>query len=90
MAGVSRIAQAQIEEAESIALAAAAILVELNPLTQTVTALKDQYSLERLQRIAQAAEAIRRRAIAQRPRNQLRTRKSIPWYHCLPLEFSNE
>lgn len=57
-----------LEEAETDALAAAAILADLSPLLTCATARADPYSLERLLRIARAAELLRQRAIARRPR----------------------
>ncbi|NTU82975.1 MAG: hypothetical protein HGA45_27015 [Chloroflexales bacterium] len=57
-----------LEEAETDALAAAAILADLTPLVHCATSRADPYSLERLQRIAHAAEQLRQRAIARRPR----------------------
>lgn len=61
-----------IEEAETDALTAAAILVDLSPLVRGAAARADTYALERLQRIFQAAEALRLRAIARRPRPNAR------------------
>jgi hypothetical protein len=52
-----------LEEAETDALVAAAILVELTPLAHCAAARADAYSLERLQRISRAAEQLRQRAI---------------------------
>lgn len=57
-----------LEEAETDALAAAAILVDLTPLVHCAAARVDAYSLERLQRISRTAEQLRQRAIARRPR----------------------
>ena len=90
MAGVKLPVQAQIEDAESLALTAAAILAELCPLARTAVARNDHYSMERLRRIAQAAEAIRRRAIAQRPQGHRRPRGSAPPFHCPTPESPND
>lgn len=90
MAGVNVMVQEQIEEAETLALMAAAILVELRPLAQATLALNDHYSFERLRRIAQAAEAIRRRAIADRPEGHRRRRLSASSFQCASLEFPND
>lgn len=57
-----------LEEAETDALAAAAILADLTPLLRCAAAWADPYSLERLQRISRTAEQLRLRAIARRPR----------------------
>jgi hypothetical protein len=61
-----------VEEAETDALAAAAILVDLRPLVHSAASRSDVYALERLQRIFQAAEQLRQRAIARRPRPMAR------------------
>lgn len=90
MAGVNLIVQEQIEDAESLALAAASILAELRPLARAALARNDCYSVERLRRIAQAAEAIRRRAIARRPEEHRRARPAAPSFHCASLEFHND
>lgn len=90
MAGVNRFIQGQIEDAESLALTAAAILAELRPLAQTALARNDHYSVERLRRIAQAAEAIRRRAIARRPEGHCRVQPTASSFHCTSLEFLND
>jgi hypothetical protein len=57
-----------LEEAETDALAAAAIIIDLKPLVHSATSRADVYALERLQRIFQTAEQLRQRAIARRPR----------------------
>lgn len=90
MAGVNLMVQEQIEDAESLALTAAAILAELRPLARAALARNDYYSVERLRRIAQAAEAIRRRAIARRPEGHRRAQHAAASFHCASLEFHND
>jgi hypothetical protein len=90
MAGVNLLVQEQIEDAESLALMAAAILAELRPLARVAVARNDPYSIERLQRIAKAAEAIRSRAIARRPQTQRKRGANATSFRCPTLEFQNE